>query len=187
MTIRRDGRLYRVLRLGRNQVGIATRRLAHVDRTSYVHRRAAVSRDLRAESYVFIAPGCRVAPMTTIGRYTMLAPEVLVVGSDHRWDEATAPIQFSGRPEQLRTVIGRDVWVGTRAIVLRGVTIGDGAIIGAGAVVTRDVPPREIWAGVPAVKVRERFPDEADRAAHHAMVAGPVLPPHFVAPMDLAG
>lgn len=144
-----------------------------------------MSRDLRADSFVFVAPMCQLSPMLSIGRYTMLAPHVSVVGSDHRWNNPTVPIQFSGRPEQSQTVIGRDVWIGTRATLLRGITIGDGAIIGAGAVVTKDVPSREIWAGVPAIKVRNRFTTEADQDRHQAMVSGPLLPANFTEPMRL--
>lgn len=57
-------------------------------------------------------------------------------------------------------VIGNDVWIGYEAVVLSGVHIGDGAIIGARAVVTRDVPPYTIVGGVPATEIRKRF-DEA--------------------------
>ena len=56
-------------------------------------------------------------------------------------------------------VIGNDVWIGYEAVVLAGVTIGDGAIIGARAVVTRDVPPYTIVGGVPAKPIRKRFSD----------------------------
>lgn len=57
-------------------------------------------------------------------------------------------------------VIGNDVWVGFEAVILAGVTIGDGAIIGARAVVTKDVPPYTIVGGVPAKPIRKRFSDE---------------------------
>ncbi|MEA4863577.1 MAG: CatB-related O-acetyltransferase [Victivallaceae bacterium] len=57
--------------------------------------------------------------------------------------------------------IGSDVWIGFEAVILAGVKIGDGAIIGARAVVTRDVPPYTIVGGVPAKPIRKRFPDEA--------------------------
>lgn len=57
-------------------------------------------------------------------------------------------------------VIGNDVWIGFEAVILAGVTIGDGAVIGARAVVTKDVPPYAIIGGVPAKKIRKRFPDE---------------------------
>ncbi len=57
-------------------------------------------------------------------------------------------------------VIGNDVWIGYEAVIFSGVTIGDGAVIGARAVVTKDVPPYTIVGGVPAKVIRRRFPDE---------------------------
>lgn len=57
------------------------------------------------------------------------------------------------------TVVGNDVWIGYEAVVLSGVTIGDGAVIGARAVVTRDVPPYTVVGGVPARPIRRRFDD----------------------------
>lgn len=55
--------------------------------------------------------------------------------------------------------IGNNVWVGTGAIVLQGTTIGEGAVIAAGAVVTKDIPPYEVWGGVPAKFIRKRNND----------------------------
>lgn len=55
--------------------------------------------------------------------------------------------------------VGNDVWIGFEAVILSGVTIGDGAIIGARAVVTKDVPPYTIVGGVPAKTIRKRFDD----------------------------
>lgn len=57
-------------------------------------------------------------------------------------------------------IIGNDVWIGYEAVVMAGVTIGDGAIIGARALVTKDVPPYTIVGGVPAKTIRTRFPDD---------------------------
>ncbi len=57
-------------------------------------------------------------------------------------------------------VIGNDVWIGFEAVILSGVTIGDGAIIGTRAVVTKDVPPYTIVGGIPAKPIRKRFDDE---------------------------
>ena len=61
-------------------------------------------------------------------------------------------------------VIGNDVWIGYEAVILAGVTIGDGAVIGARAVVTKDVPPYAIVGGVPARVIRSRFPEETVKA-----------------------
>lgn len=60
-------------------------------------------------------------------------------------------------------VVGSDVWIGYEAVILAGVTIEDGAVIGARAVVTRDVPPYTIVGGVPAKPIRRRFPEETIR------------------------
>lgn len=57
-------------------------------------------------------------------------------------------------------MIGSDVWIGYEAVILAGVTIGDGAVIGARAVVTKDVPPYTIVGGVPAKSIRKRFSDD---------------------------
>lgn len=57
-------------------------------------------------------------------------------------------------------VIGNDVWIGYEAVIMSGVTIGDGAIIGTRAVVTKDVPPYTIVGGVPAKQIRKRFPEK---------------------------
>ena len=57
-------------------------------------------------------------------------------------------------------VIGNDVWIGYEAVILSGVTIGDGAIIGTRALVTKDVPPYTIVGGVPAKPIRKRFDEE---------------------------
>lgn len=61
-------------------------------------------------------------------------------------------------------IIGNDVWIGYEAVIMAGVTIGDGAIIGTRAVVTKDVPPYTIVGGVPAKPIRKRFPDEVNLA-----------------------
>jgi virginiamycin A acetyltransferase len=57
-------------------------------------------------------------------------------------------------------IIGNDVWIGYEAIILAGVAVGDGAVIGTRAVVTKDVPPYTIVGGVPAKPIRKRFPEE---------------------------
>ena len=59
-----------------------------------------------------------------------------------------------------KTKVGNDVWLGANAIILPGLTIGDGAVIAAGAVVTKDVPPYSIMAGIPAKVIKSRFDEE---------------------------
>ena len=69
-------------------------------------------------------------------------------------------------------VIGNDVWIGYEAVILSGVAIGDGAIIGARAVVTKDVPPYTIVGGVPARPIRKRFSDDTVSAPAENQVVG---------------
>ena len=64
-----------------------------------------------------------------------------------------------------RTRVGNDVWIAYRSTVLNGVTIGDGAVVATGAIVTKDVPPYAIVAGVPAKVISYRFADQALREA----------------------
>jgi maltose O-acetyltransferase len=92
----------------------------------------------------------------TIGRDVMMGPGVILLTRNHRFDRLDAPMRLQGGAEERPVVIGDDVWIGTRAIVLPGVTVGDGAIIAAGAVVTAPVPSRAIVGGNPARIIRYR-------------------------------
>ena len=74
------------------------------------------------------------------------------------WDHSMSPAEAWDNKGDI--VIGNDVWIGYEAVILAGVTIGDGAVIGARAVVTKDVPPYTIAGGVPARPIRKRFSDE---------------------------
>jgi acetyltransferase-like isoleucine patch superfamily enzyme len=87
----------------------------------------------------------------------MLASSVAVVGGDHSFDKPGLPMIDSGREHWKPTYIGRDCWLGHGAIILNGITIGDGSIVAAGSVVLRDVPPGVIVAGNPARVIRPRF------------------------------
>jgi acetyltransferase-like isoleucine patch superfamily enzyme len=160
------------------------KRLTGVAATAFVHPKAEVSTDLVAGDYAFVAPYCKVDPGVEIGRYSMLARQVAIVGDDHEWTLPGTPIQFSGRPPQSRTVIGDDVWVGYGALVRRGVTIGRGAIVAAHAVVTKNVAPYTVVAGVPAIEIAQRFPNAPDRAKHDAMLDGPLVAPSFAAKLS---
>jgi acetyltransferase-like isoleucine patch superfamily enzyme len=183
MKLNRDGRLFNELRQRRNRIIHRRKGLRHVDRTAYIHQTAIVAPDLRANEYVFVAPGCQIDPGVTLGRYTMLASHVAIVGDDHVWDIPGTPMQFSGRPEQTRTTIEADVWVGYRAIIRRGVTIGRGSIIAAQSVITTDVPSYSIFAGTPARRIGDRFSSTTERTIHDAMLDGPIIRARFAQPL----
>jgi acetyltransferase-like isoleucine patch superfamily enzyme len=148
--------------------------LRHVHHTAYIGESTYVLPDLRMAEYSFINRGCWIDSNVVIGRYSMLGPFVAIVGGDHYFDQPGTPIPFSGRPDQPRTTIEDDVWIGCGTIIMAGITVGRGAIIAAGTVVTKDVAPYEIHTGVPNRKLRDRFAGE-DRAKHDQMLDGPIL------------
>lgn len=91
-----------------------------------------------------------------IGRDCLISQFCTIVASHHA-TSLHAPINTQPpQPHRHSVKIQDDVWLGAGAVITAGVTIGKGAIIGAGSVVTRDVPDCEIWAGVPAGKIRQR-------------------------------
>jgi acetyltransferase-like isoleucine patch superfamily enzyme len=156
--------------------------LKHVHPTFYMARGCLVTSDLVAHEYSFLNIGCALGPKVELGRYVMLGPYVAIVGNDHVTSKPGMPVIFSGRPTPKQTVIEGDVWIGFGATIMAGVRIGRGAIIGAGSVVTKSVPPYEIHAGVPAHKIGERFIVGGDRLRHDAMLDGPVIDGQFCPP-----
>lgn len=140
--------------------------------TTFLYRFRSVGRDCRLDKSLFVYPGrvslgnrvyvgryCYLDGDITIGDFTMLASSVAVVGGDHAFDRRDVLMIDSGREHWKPTRIGRDCWIGHGAILLNGITIGDGSIVAAGSVVLADVPPLTIVAGNPARVVRSRFRD----------------------------
>ncbi len=167
--------MYKRVRHGITFVRKLTMGLNSVHITTWIDRRQNyLSSDLKMGAYGLINRNCTIYPHVSIGNYVMLAPEVSIIGSDHRFDEVGTPIYFSGRQQISPTHIGHDVWIGQRSIIMSGITIGNGAIIAAGSVVTKDVPAYTIVGGVPAVKIKNRFSQD-ECAEHEKMLS---MPPH---------
>jgi len=91
----------------------------------------------------------------TFGDYVLIGPNVVITSSQHRYNLKGTPVMFQGH-EKEAVVIGNDVWIGANAVILPGVTLGDGTIVGAGAIVTADTEPYSIVGGVPARRIGER-------------------------------
>ncbi|MBE5039337.1 hypothetical protein INF28_02495 [Oscillospiraceae bacterium DSM 107454] len=102
-----------------------------------------------------------------IGDHVMFGPGVHIHGGNHKFSVVGKWMKELTKQEgeDGLVVIQDDVWIGANAIILKNVTIGEGSIIGAGAVVTHDVPPYSIYTGVPLAKLRERF--SADTILQH--------------------
>lgn len=111
-----------------------------------------------------------------IGNNVMFADHVGLIGKyDHHYQQIGVPTRLASqiRDENYnwkgldeKIIIEDDVWVGFNSIILSGVTLGQGSIIAAGSVVTNDVLPFSIYAGVPAKKIKNRFDSEKDRDEH---------------------
>ncbi|MGO4958319.1 CatB-related O-acetyltransferase [Luteococcus sp. Sow4_B9] len=106
-----------------------------------------------------------------VGSFTSIAKDVsILLGGNHATDRGTTyPFRimwqtggpYDGFPSSKGdVVIGNDVWIGHRSTIVSGVTIGDGAIVAAGSLVVKDVPPYTICGGNPAKPLRSRFPQE---------------------------
>lgn len=93
--------------------------------------------------------GIGMGGILTIGNDVMMGPEVVILLSEHNHNRIDIPMNQQGVRTSTIT-IEDDVWIGMRVMILRGVTIGKGSIIGAGAVVTKNVPPNAVVGGVPA-------------------------------------
>lgn len=110
---------------------------------------------------------CSISSDIVFGNYILVAGNVGFVGKvDHAFNEPEKLIWEGVRMNPSPTIIEDDVWIGHGAIITGGVRIGRGAIIGAGSVVTKDIPPCEVWAGVPAKKIKDRFENTNQRLNH---------------------
>ena len=128
-------------------------------------------------AYTYFRSDIRIASFESIGRYCSIARGVRIGDASHPYDKlSTHPFLTNGRYTGVedtgqkkfldpnhslkKTTIGNDVWIAQNVIVLGGVTIGDGAIVAAGAVVTKDVEPYAIVGGIPAKIIKYRFNKE---------------------------
>jgi len=90
-----------------------------------------------------------------IGEWCLIGPNVVMRTAGHRYDDPNVFIRRQGHSVG-HIVVGDDVWIGASVVVLGGVEIGKGEVVGAGSVVTKDVPPLAIVAGVPARVIKQR-------------------------------
>jgi len=130
---------------------------------------------LKVGHFVRLGSGVHVTYPTVIGDLCMLAEDVHFIGNDHGFDEIGVPMRIAWPKHDTRnvvTIVESDVWIGQRAIIFAGVKIARGSIIAAGSIVTRDVPPYTIVAGVPAKQLRRRFETKADEREHEQTLYG---------------
>lgn len=151
-------------------------RMTSMVRNSYIAPKAQISYFVKfynssIGSFSYISNNCNVFS-TEIGRYTSIGLGCNIGGGEHPLDwVSTSPVFQNKRTFKQgynglqyepykKTFIGNDVFIAPNAIIKTGVKISDGAVVGAGAVVTKDIGPYEIWAGNPARIIRKRFSDD---------------------------
>lgn len=145
----------------RRNVAVGTRFHVGFGSVLWAPKRLTIGNDVYIGKHVTVqVDGC-------IGDGVLIANGVGIVGrTDHDTQAVGVAIRLApwvgDKPEGLSawTTIGSDVWIGYGAVVLSGVTIGDSAVIAAGSVVTKDVPPNSVVAGSPAMVRKKRFSDE---------------------------
>ena len=127
--------------IGRNTIVVAKQGYIHLDRA------------------VNIGSHCRIATqsMVEIGESTLVAAYSYIGPGNHKIADDLNPIIEQGMENKGGVKIGANCWIGTRATILDGVTIGDNSVVGAHSLVTKNVPPNTIVAGVPARELSKRF------------------------------
>ena len=124
----------------------------HVKHGCYI----GLGRKLRVGNGAQLGHNARIESNVTIGDDVLMGPDVVIMTTSHAFENPDLPINRQGSLPTLPVVIGNDAWIGTRVVIMPGVTIGNGAVVGAGSIVTRDIPPFAIAAGNPARVIRQR-------------------------------
>ncbi len=114
---------------------------------------------IRLGTNVSLGAGVIIESNVEIGDHALVSSQVAFIGNDHDFSDPRATV-FSGRRLPATTaILEGDHLIGFRSIIVGNVRLGRGCIVGAGSIVTRDLPPYSICVGAPARKVRDRFPD----------------------------
>lgn len=118
--------------------------------------------------HVYINRGCNLITTGSeieIGDYIMIGPNTTFVAQNRDISDYSKPMIFNNKYLKKKIIIENDVWIGANVTILPGVTVRKGAVVGAGSVVTKDVDSYSIFAGVPAKKLRDRFPESDKKRA----------------------
>lgn len=127
--------------------------------------------EIRSPHRFIVADNVSIGPYFIAEANVEVGPDVLIssrvsfISNDHAFDDPTKTVYYGGRLEPSTIVLEGDNLIGFGSIVVGNVRIGKGCIVGAGSVVTRDLPPYTVCAGVPARVLRSRYPQEQDTSS----------------------
>ncbi len=137
-------------------------------------------KDIRIGKNFYIGRNSQIECNAEIGDYVIFGNNVALVGKyDHNYKQIGTPIRlasqirdpdYSWKGLDSKVIIEDDVWVGYGSIIMSGIKIGKGSIVAAGSVVTKDIEPWTIYAGVPAKRIADRFDNVDDLATHQRML-----------------
>ncbi len=144
------GNVLEALRDGRLQIGPQ----AHLEPDVWITGGDDAEVRIGGGTFLNIAVMVAATGLVEIGAHCMLANGCFVTDANHRFDDPDTPVPWQGFDSKGPTRIGDNVWMGANVVVTSGVTIGERCVIGANSVVTQDVPPFSIAAGVPAKVLR---------------------------------
>lgn len=137
-----------------------------IAKTCWINKDVTLHSNIQIGSYTQLNQGDYIFDDVEIGNYCNIAVNVIIGGDEHsittlsQYGFKNINTKTALNHHELKTKIDSDVWIGAGAIIKRGIKIGTGAVIGAGSVVTKDVPPFAIVAGVPAKLIRYRFSED---------------------------
>ncbi len=132
------------------------RLLKKIGINSGVGRKAIVDKNVCLGDNSGIGSNCELRGTVIIGNNVLMASDVVIYTVSHQFMEKSRLILEQGVTNEAPVIIDDDVWIGRRVMIMPGVTINKGAVIAAGAVVTKDVPPYALVGGVPAKVIKFR-------------------------------
>lgn len=150
--------------------GVSPRAL--IGKYCIVRRGSEVGHDVVLGDYSYISGPRSYVEAARIGKFCSIARQVVIGVSDHDIAAVTThPFrvspEYGGLVKRVRSftqkpppIIGNDVWIGMNSVIMRGVIIGNGAVVAANSVVTKDIPPYAIFGGIPAKLIKNRFSTE---------------------------
>lgn len=121
-----------------------------------IEQNAIFSNKVSLGDYSGIGINAKIYGSCIIGNHVMMGTDCTIITRNHKHDRMDIPMMFQGFEEEKSVHIGNDVWIGDRVTIMPGVHIGNGCIIAAGAVVTKDVPDFSIAGGIPAKIIKNR-------------------------------